>query len=127
MGLLSHEHGEFESPQRSGLKLLKDCPVCQTNFQQSDIRVIATCSSVHLLHVTCGSCTHAVLSLFTISQLGMSSVGMATDLSAADAERVLGSAPIHEDELLAFHAYLKGTHSASERIEDLFITQHKTI
>jgi len=62
-----------------------------------------------------------------ISELGLSSVGMATDLSAADAERVLHTAPIHEDELLAFHAFLEGTPAQAKRIEDLFITQHKTI
>ncbi len=127
MGLFSHEQDGSELPQTSGLKLLKDCPVCQTNFQQTDIRVVDTHHNVHLLHVTCNSCTHAILSLFAISQLGMSSVGMATDLSAADAERVLGSAPIHEDELLAFHAFLEGMSPQAKRIEDLFITQNKII
>ena len=127
MGLFSHEHKGSESPQLGGLKLLKDCPVCQTNFQQADVCVVDTYNTVHLLHVTCSSCTHAILSLFAISELGMSSVGMATDLSAADAERVLGSAPIHEDELLAFHAFLEGTPTEATRIEDLFITQPKTI
>ena len=127
MGLFSHEHDGSESPQMSGLKLLKDCPVCQTNFQQNDVHVVETYNNVHLLHVTCSSCTHAILSLFAISQLGMSSVGMATDLSAIDAERVLGSAPIHEDELLAFHAFLTGEHEEARRIEDLFVTQNTQV
>ncbi len=127
MGLFSHEHDESESPQLSGMKLLKDCPSCQTNFQQTDIRVVDTYHNVHLLHVTCSSCTHAILSLFAVSQLGMSSVGMATDLSAADAERVLGSVPIHEDEVLAFHSFLEGTYTKASRIEDLFITQHNIV
>ncbi len=115
---------ESTSPQHSGMQLLKDCPVCQTNFQQSDVRIVDTYDNVHLLHVTCSSCTHAILSLFAVSQFGMSSVGMATDLSAKDAERILDSAPIHEDELLSFHALLEGRYGETNRIEDLFMTQH---
>lgn len=122
MGLFSHDSEGTESPQMSGLKLLKDCPVCQTNFEQTDIRVVETHHNVHLLHITCSSCTHAILSLFAISQLGMSSLGMATDLSASDAERVLAAAPIHEDEVLMFHRFLSGKHTEARGIEDLLVT-----
>jgi hypothetical protein len=53
----------------------------------------------------------------------MSSVGMATDLSATDAERVLDTDPIHEDELLSFHAFLAGKSEVKRQIEDLFVTR----
>ena len=123
----SHEPIESMSPLHNGLQLLKDCPMCKTNFTQTDIQVLDTYNNVHLLHVTCSTCTHAMLSLFAISQLGVSSVGMATDLSAADAERVLGSTPIHEDEILSFHAFLGGTHKNKKRIEDLFVTKEMNV
>lgn len=58
----------------------------------------------------------------------MSSVGIATDLSVADATRVLGSAPIHEDEVLAFHGVLSGAHeTGASSIEHLFVTQQSYV
>ncbi len=123
MGIHSHDQDDSIMPQTSGLRLLKDCPVCQTNFQQSDIRVIDTYQNIHVLHVTCSSCIHSILSVCTVSPFGMSSVGMATDLSAIDAERILDTDPIHEDELLSFHAFLAGKSGEKRQIEDLFVTR----
>lgn len=123
MGIHSHDQDDHMRPETSGLRLLKDCPVCQTNFQQSDIRVIDTYQNVHVLHLTCSGCAHAIISVCTVSSFGMSSVGMATDLSAIDAERVLDTDPIHEDELLSFHAFLAGKSGEKRQIEDLFVTR----
>ncbi|PIR03240.1 MAG: hypothetical protein COV60_01335 [Candidatus Magasanikbacteria bacterium CG11_big_fil_rev_8_21_14_0_20_43_7] len=121
MKIHSDEQEGNTSPEYKGLQLLKHCPACKATFQQTDIHVVETYQNVHLLHVTCNACTHAILSLFTISQFGMGSVGMATDLSAADADRVIGTTPIHEDELFAFHTFLTGTQKKAHRIEDLFV------
>jgi len=122
MGRKIPAHDEQDT-QFKGLKLLKDCPVCETTFQTTDIRIVDTYDNVHLLHLTCSSCSHALLSLFAISQAGMSSVGMATDLSALDAERVLDTEPIHEDEMLSFHALLSKEAVYKKPIEHLFVTQ----
>jgi len=48
---------------------------------------------------------------------------MATDLSALDAERVLDTEPIDEDEVLSFHAFLSKQTYADSPIEHLFVTQ----
>ena len=123
MGRKSHAHDDQRDTQFKGLKLLKDCPVCQTAFQTTDIRIVDTYDNVHLLHLTCGTCAHALLSIFAVSQMGMSSVGMATDLSALDAERVLDTEPIHEDEVLSFHALLSKETQYDRSIEHLFVIQ----
>ncbi|HBB37971.1 MAG: hypothetical protein UV82_C0006G0020 [Candidatus Magasanikbacteria bacterium GW2011_GWD2_43_18] len=122
MGRKSQAHDERDT-QFQGLKLLKDCPLCQTTFQTTDIRIVDTYDNVHLLHLTCGECAHAILSLFAVSQMGMTSVGMATDLSALDAERVLDTEPIHEDEILSFHTLLSRESLYKKPIEHLFVIQ----
>jgi len=123
MGRKSQPHDEQRDTQYKGLKLLKDCPVCQTAFQTTDIRIVDTYDNAHLLHLTCSECSHALLSIFAISQMGMSSVGMATDLSAFDAERVLNTEPIHEDEVLSFHTLLSKQTHHNKPIEHLFVIQ----
>lgn len=123
MGHTSPGHDEQHDIHSRGLKLLKDCPVCQRAFESTDVRVVDTSDNVHLLHLTCQSCDHALLSLFTISHAGMSSVGMATDLSHTDADRLLGSAPISEEEMLSLHTLLFGDTYQHRQVEDLFITR----
>lgn len=61
----------------------------------------------HLLHLTCTYCNNAMLALIVVSKMGMSSVGMLTDLSAPDAQRLYRHAPLSEDTVLNFHDYLK--------------------
>lgn len=113
--------------QSQGLKILKECPMCEHSFQSTDVRVVNTYRNVHLLHLTCQSCAHAILSLFAISQTGMSSVGMATDLSAGDATRLLDTEPIGEDEVLLFHTLLSKQGNAHGAFEHLFINEKRSV
>lgn len=88
------------------LKLMKNCPQCKAEYTKEGIEVVEEKSSTHLVHLTCPSCFNALLAVVVVSKLGMSSVGMFTDLNAVDVRRLYGKNAITEEQILDFHDFL---------------------
>lgn len=65
----------------------------------------------HLVHLHCRQCQAAILALVTVTPMGLSSIGMITDLSVADARRFKASEPIEFDEVIALNLNLKNNSS----------------
>ncbi len=61
----------------------------------------------HLVHLCCRQCHAAILALVTVTPLGLSSIGMITDLSVADARKFKESESITFDEVIDFNLNLK--------------------
>lgn len=55
---------------------------------------------MRLFHLTCQSCSHAVLAVILENQHGISSMGMVTDLEVQDAVRFQDADPISADDCL---------------------------
>jgi len=99
---------QFKSrPIQEGLKLMAECPLCKHSYSEKEASVIEEKNSAHLVHITCPHCHHSILALVIVSKVGMSSVGMVTDLGMNDVNRLKTLGPITEDELLDFHSLLQ--------------------
>lgn len=61
----------------------------------------------HLMHLHCQQCQAAILALVTVTPMGLSSVGMITDLSVTDVRKFKESEPIDFDEVIALNDNLK--------------------
>lgn len=101
------KHSSFLSAGAEGLPLLTHCPVCRCSYQQQKVEVIAEKISARLAHITCANCHNALLAIIVNGALGMSTVGMLTDLTANDARRLRSGQVISEDELLFFYKFLE--------------------
>jgi len=94
-------------PIQEGLKLMNQCPVCQRQYSEREAKILEEQAGAHLVHITCPHCHNCILAVVVVSQLGMSTVGMVTDLTASDVQRLRARQPVSEDELLGFHQILK--------------------
>lgn len=61
---------------------------------------------MHVVHVRCTACSHSVLAVLLVSSSGVSSVGMVTDLSFEDANRLKQAESISADDVLRAHDFL---------------------
>lgn len=95
------------NPIQEGLRLISRCPVCQVQYSKEKTAVLEANSGAHLVHITCQQCQNSILAVVVLSQLGMSSVGMLTDLASVDVGRVKNRGPVSDDEVLAFYQFLK--------------------
>ena len=88
------------------MKIIKECPTCGKAYGDTAINIIEDDADAQLLHVTCETCENAILVLIVVSEIGVSSVGMLTDLHAGDVTRFRKKTPIDEDDMLRFYAVL---------------------
>lgn len=91
----------------SDYKILKQCPLCETQYTERSVKIIEQKAESELVHMTCIHCKHAILACIVKSRHGVSSVGMLTDLQVEDVQRLHKKSPLHDNDVLDFHTTLK--------------------
>lgn len=104
--MCAHVPSNSSSPIEDGMRLMKECPLCQTDYEFDTIDLIEEDAGAHLVHITCTSCAGNMLAILMMSGFGMSSVGMVTDLGADDVRRLQMQAPISADDVLGLYEAL---------------------
>ncbi len=99
------------------LRLMQECPLCGHGYEEDKVNLLEERADSHLVHITCGRCQNAILAMIVLSPIGISSVGMVTDLTARDVVRLRSKLPISEDDLLGFHELLHRPY----QLENLFV------
>jgi len=94
------------NPIQEGLRLLNQCPVCKEPYIPDEANLLEQKETSHLVHITCPHCKNSILAIILVSALGMSSIGIITDLSATDVKRLKMKGPVTEDEVLDLHVAL---------------------
>lgn len=94
------------NPIQEQIRLLQQCPVCKGQYDAKQARILEDRGEAHLVHITCPHCQNAILAVIVSSPIGMSSVGMMTDLNEADVKRLRRRGALTEDEVLNFHSFL---------------------
>lgn len=95
-------HGPF----RGTVQLISRCPLCQTAYQPTAARVLAEHDDAHLVHFECGSCQGAIVAIVMTNVMGVSSIGLVTDLTPDDVLRFRTAVAVSPDDVLALHEYL---------------------
>lgn len=98
------------------LKLVSFCPVCHYRYNPIEAEILEQNEDANLLHVRCRRCHSTVLALVTMGQMGISSVGLVTDLSGAEVRRIKLAAPVSDTDLLNLHEFLGNNGLEKERL-----------
>jgi len=86
-----------------GVQLISYCPLCECSYNPQQARVLGENEESHLLHIECGNCANALIALVMISAVGVSSVGLLTDLCYEEVHRFKSFAPISTDNVIDIH------------------------
>lgn len=88
------------------LKIISNCPVCDSRNFPSQIKILQERENSHLLYVQCRRCKSRVLVLITAHPNGISSIGLLTDLSSDEVIKFSTQEPINHDDVLEFYEQL---------------------
>ncbi|MEK7105214.1 MAG: hypothetical protein AAB865_00815 [Patescibacteria group bacterium] len=97
----------FQNFWHDGLRIVSYCPLCESEFNPMEARVLDEDGETHLLHVRCKNCANAMLALVLVTKAGVSSVGLVTDLSYEDVVQFRSSAKVSVDDVLSIHGILE--------------------
>lgn len=100
------ENGSLFDRFEQSINYLRECPVCKAQYGKDQIDSLYEQQNVHLVHVTCPTCQNMLVAVLAASAMGISSVGMLTDLSADDIVRTQEISPVSEDDVLDFHTLI---------------------
>ncbi|MCK9379346.1 MAG: hypothetical protein M0P97_04360 [Candidatus Moranbacteria bacterium] len=89
------------------LKHLVKCPVCEKKYQHGRTLLIEDDGDKTTFHLTCQNCLTSTLVFVSRSQMGLVSLGMATDLSAGDVKDFFGKEPISADQVMDVYEFMK--------------------
>jgi len=90
-----------------GLRLISKCPLCSEQYQPFQASIVEEKAEAQLVHIKCRRCESAVVALIVDGQLGLSSIGLITDLSSDDVELFKDAEPIQEEDVLSGYQELK--------------------
>lgn len=90
-----------------GVKLISYCPLCESSYNPTAARVLGEKEDSHLLHIECGNCANAIIALVLISSVGVSSVGLVTDLRFDEVARYKHVPPVTTDDVIEAHHMLQ--------------------
>lgn len=97
---------------------MKQCPLCGLDYTENSFSLIDQEEESKLIHLACPHCSQSVLAFVVLSRLGLSSIGILTDLTAEDAIRFQTREPISENEILSFHNLLE---NKTQEMSHLFV------
>lgn len=100
-------HRKRKSTIEEGMRLIQHCPLCESVYEPLEIKVVDERDDVHLVHVTCPQCNHAVVALIMNQPNGLSSMGLITDAQPDDLQRFQATEAVSWDDCIAVHTILK--------------------
>lgn len=86
--------------------LITHCPVCNIRYNPMEARVLEEGENTHLIYIKCRSCQSAIMALIVTNSMGISSIGLITDLSADDVLKFKAGKPIDCDDVIEVHQFL---------------------
>lgn len=94
----------FNSPLN--LKLIKKCPICSSDYHQSNIQILDESDFGVLTYASCNSCKSNLLTKFTSLPQGIIGNAILTDLSPQEVLDFATESDIEADDVLGIQAML---------------------
>src|SRR3989339_630404 len=91
---------------RKTLKLISRCPVCNHDYQSEAAKLFASGGEAKFVHFTCGNCSSHFMAMVMTVAKGVSTVGMITDLSFDDLQKLHKISPLSIDEAIEGHQFI---------------------
>jgi hypothetical protein len=88
--------------------MISYCPLCEASYNPMEAKILGEQEDGHLLHIRCKKCWNSVLALVMVSNVGVSSVGLVTDLTFEDVVRFRENpVAVTVDDVISVHDLLE--------------------
>ena len=92
---------QHSSSSLDNLRLISYCPLCNAHYSPTEAKILEQKDGAHLIHVECGNCRSSIVAVVITGSIGISSVGLITDLTSQDVMRFKNGEAISEDDVIA--------------------------
>ena len=85
------------------VKLVAYCPLCNKKFNPLEAQIVDEREEAYLVYLRCRQCYSSIVALMMSNPLGVTSVGLVTDLNNADLVKLKDGESVSDDDVLAMH------------------------
>lgn len=89
------------------MRLIKQCPVCQTNYEVRKIQIVDFTESGVLVYFFCSICQSSLLAQIAEMPFGIIGSATLTDLQAEEVNKFKHSGPVTVDDVLETYQKLE--------------------
>ncbi len=101
-----------------GLKLISYCPVCNNRYEQVEAKILEEHDESYLIYLKCRNCSSSVVALVMTGMLGVTSVGLVTDLNSEEVIKFKQAKNVTADEVIAIHQLLGEDKEITKKLMD---------
>jgi hypothetical protein len=94
-------------PHSDNLKLITYCPLCNAHFSFSAAKVLEEREDAHLVHIQCQKCSSFIVALILTNAMGVSTVGLITDLTSEDVSKFTTTSRLSVNEVIDIYQTLQ--------------------
>lgn len=88
------------------LKIMSSCPVCQGKYNKDSVVIVDKNEDSYLLHITCPHCASNVLAYVMPTGVGLTTIGLLTDMQSYEVDKFSKLGPITNNDILDFYKML---------------------
>lgn len=88
-----------------GTTLITHCPICSVRYDPLEAKILDEDGPSHLVYIKCRNCASAVLAVIVTNNMGVSSIGLITDLSSDDVVKFREKEAINPDDVIEAHEF----------------------
>jgi hypothetical protein len=89
--------------KQHSLRLVKNCPVCQTEYVEGRVEILQELNNAFLAYLTCTNCSTAMMMKVAFLAQGLVGNAVITDLQIDEVLDLINEEKISMDEVLDFH------------------------
>ena len=89
------------------LRVISTCPICSARYHSAELKILEERQEAQLVYIQCRKCRSSVLAVVLANQLGVSSVGLVTDLSGDDVLKFRRQPVVSGDDVLDLHEAMR--------------------
>ncbi|MFA6098277.1 MAG: hypothetical protein WCV50_01460 [Patescibacteria group bacterium] len=89
-------------------QLVSYCPLCNCSFSPTRAAIVCDEGHTQLLYVNCSQCRSSIVLLLIMGEVGVSSIGLITDLREPEVKIFKDTAPVSQNDIIDLHQLLTG-------------------
>lgn len=95
------------SQSLDNFRLVAFCPLCNAQYQPIQASILEQKDDANLIYVECSECGASIIALVVMGLMGISSIGLVTDLTERDIRRFQSAQALSSDDILDLHKALQ--------------------
>ncbi|HLD20274.1 MAG TPA: hypothetical protein VJB93_03455 [Patescibacteria group bacterium] len=95
------------SQSLDNFRLVAFCPLCNAQYQPNQASILEQKDDANLIYVECSECGASIIALVVMGLMGISSIGLVTDLTERDIRRFQNAYALSSDDVLDLHQALQ--------------------